>query len=115
MSDAYVWIDPARRSGEPCVGGTRIPVEMVVGVVWAYGMSEAITHWPDLTRAQVLTACWYAGTGYPVRLHGEDGGYRPKPWPRADRWGEWAQAMHDALWSGRPDDVTDPPSAREAP
>lgn len=113
MSDAYVWIDPARRSGEPLIGGHRLPVELVIGMVWDGDVRTAMLTW-DLTRAEVLGACWYAGIGYPVRLHAKDGTYRPYRGPWSKRWGTWAAQVHDALWAVTTvnyDDVPDPPLA----
>lgn len=112
MSDAYVWIDPARRSGEPCIGGTRVPVYMVVEMVWANGVTVAEETW-CLSRAQVLVACWYAGAGFPVQLHGR-GGYQtrfPAVWRR--RWRTWAEQVAGDLWAASGvycDAIPDPPS-----
>lgn len=111
MSDAAVWIDPARRSGEPCVGGTRIPVNMVINIVWKRGLDVAYECWPDLTRQEILGACWYAGAGNVVRLHGKGGKYVAYRGPWRKRWGAWAAEVHQAMWSGRWDDVPDPPGA----
>lgn len=114
MSDAYVWIDPARRSGEPCIGGHRLPVEMVVDAVWSAGVAQALGLWPQIDRAQVLVACWYAGAGNVVRLHGKGGKYVAHRGPWRKRWGTWAKDSHQALWEQRFDDVTDPPSANSS-
>ncbi len=114
MSDAYVWIDPARKSGEPCVGGHRVPVEMVIGVVWESSVDNAMDLW-CLTRAEVLGACWYAGVGNVVRLHGKGGKYVAHRGPWRKRWGVWARQVHGALWSSTTCNygaVPDPP--REA-
>lgn len=111
MSNAYVWIDPARKSGEPCVGGTRVPVEMVADIVWAHGVDEALTQWPYITRPQILNACWYAAVGNVVRLHGKGGKYVARRWAHRTNWARWARDAHQALWEGRFDDVTDPSRA----
>lgn len=111
MSDNYVWIDPARKSGEPCIGGTRIPVSMVAELVWAEDVGAAEDTW-DLTRGQVLVACWYAGAYGIVELHDRNG-YRtrlPTAWRR--RWREWAWQVHPALWEVTRldyDAIPDPP------
>jgi hypothetical protein len=113
MSDAYVWIDPARRSGEPCIGGHRLPVEMVCDAVWSAGVEQAIDLW-CLARQEVLVACWYAGVGYPVRLHNNRSEYRPYRGPWRKRWGTWAADVHQALWSVTTvdyDAIADPPTA----
>jgi len=113
MSDAYVWIDPARKSGEPCVGGYRLPVDLVIVTVWVHGVAEAMTTY-DLTRAQVIVTCWYAGAGNVVRLHGKGGKYVARRGPWRKRWGAWAVEVHGALWASTTvdyDEVPDPPTA----
>ena len=112
MSDAYVWIDPARCSGEPCIGGTRINVSLVVGNVWTHGVENAMDLW-CLTRGQVLGACWYAGAGNVVRVHGKGGKYVGHRGPWRKRWGAWAHEVHGHLWKQELDDVTDPPMAKD--
>lgn len=114
VNDAYVWIDPARKSGEPCIGGHRLPVEMVVDSVWSSGIEQAMGTY-CLTRAQVLVACWYAGAGNVVRLHGRGGQYVARRGPWRKRWGAWAAEVHQALWSTTSVDydvVPDPPGPR---
>lgn len=108
MTDAAVWSHPARRSGDPCVGGTRVPVNLVIAVVWAHGVAEAETSY-DLSRQQILGACWYAGVGNAVSLWGK-GGLRARRGPWHKRWGQWAEEMHTHMWHGNWDDVTDPPT-----
>lgn len=110
--NAYVWIDPARRSGEPCVGGHRLPVEMVVDIVWDSSTDNAIDMW-CLSRGEVLAACWYAGAGYPVRLHNTRSEYAPYRGSWRKRWGAWAHDVHGALWSSTTvdyDAIPDPPT-----
>lgn len=113
--NAHVWIDPGRLSGEPCVGGSRLPVYLVAGVTWEHGVEEAIDQW-ELNRPQVLVACWFVAAYNLDHLHKDTGGYvrdhRSCRW--RDRWGVWATASHVALWSHRYDDVTDPPRNEQA-
>jgi uncharacterized protein (DUF433 family) len=112
VSDAYVWIDPARRSGEPCIGGHRLGVDMVIETVWATGIDNAEDMY-CITRSQILGACWYAGAGYPVRLHNSRSEYAPYRGPWRKRWGTWAAEVHQALWSSTTcdyDAIPDPPT-----
>jgi uncharacterized protein (DUF433 family) len=98
-----VWIDPARLSGMPCVNGHRIPVEMVVGMVWADGVESAQQTW-NLTRGEVLNACWYAAA-----INVEEPFQRRRgPW--RTRWQEWADEAHPHLWRSDYDVAPDPPS-----
>jgi uncharacterized protein (DUF433 family) len=115
-ADSGVWIDPARLSGEPCCGGTRVPVYMVVAMVWEHGVDEAMDTW-SLTRGQVLCACWYAAAGGPVylwssRTRGLLRRHR-SPWP--SRWRVWAEEHHGLLWHHAYDDCPDPPTVDTTP
>lgn len=111
-----VWIDPGRLSGTPCVGGTHVPVYMVVGMVWASGVDEAMDCW-DLTRGQVLNACWYAAAVNVVHIwrrrppHGLALGR--SPWRR--RWLAWAEQVKGDLWASEYGRAADPPSRDETP
>jgi uncharacterized protein (DUF433 family) len=100
---AYVWVCPGRQSGEPCIGDHRIPVDMVVELAWDGGVKSAMWTW-NLTRGEVLVACWYAAEINVVRL----GQRRRGPWQA--RWGEWAQDAQGALWKADYDAVPDPPT-----
>lgn len=106
----YVSVNPAMRSGQPTINGTRLPVDAVAGMVWAEGVDVAVEEY-DLTRADVLVACWYAGRYglpgqrealFPVRL-----------WPK--RWGAWAAEVGPCLWAVTRvdyDAIPDPPTNR---
>ena len=54
-------VDPAVRSGKPCVRGTRITVGDVLGYL-AGGMSESelLADFPQLTQADILACLTYA-------------------------------------------------------
>lgn len=110
----FVAIDPAMRSGQPTINGTRLPVDAVAGMVWAEGVDVAVEEY-DLTRADVLVACWYAGSyGLPGRRKAL---FPVRLWVK--RWGAWADSVHQALWSVTTVDyeaIPDPPRALpEAP
>jgi len=57
----YIHIDPAVRSGKPCVVGTRITVSDVLEYL-ASGMTEQqlLTDIPQLQRVQVLAVLAFA-------------------------------------------------------
>lgn len=90
MSDheAAVWVDPGRRSGEPCIYGHRIPTEMVARLVWAHGMDTVRQGWPYLTDDQILGACWYEVA------HGNR-----RRWRKA--FTDWPKAYDRADWEAR--------------
>jgi uncharacterized protein (DUF433 family) len=93
---AAVWVDPGRRSGEPCLYGTRIPVDTIVRCTWARGAEFTMANWL-VTASQVFGACWY------VAVHGK------RKWRK--RWGPWAAEHSGSLWSGNLDNVPWPPRA----
>lgn len=80
----YVWISPCRKGGQPCVGGTRLPVDIVAGYVWAGYPVEHVAGQYTITPAQTLVACWYMAT------------YGPRSWRK--RWGAWAKQAFPLLW-----------------
>ena len=57
----YISIDPAIRSGKPCVAGTRITVSDVLEYL-ASGMTEQqfLVDFPELQRVQVLAVLAFA-------------------------------------------------------
>jgi uncharacterized protein (DUF433 family) len=83
--EAYVWVSPGRQAGQPCVGGTRIPTEMVAGYVWE-GLWGELGPGYELTDRQVLVCCWYEAE------------FGDKKW--RDRWGPWANYASPILWHG---------------
>lgn len=102
----HVWVDPARQSGKPCIAGTRIPTASAARYVWdGPGVAGALKAWPDVTRGQILVACWYEavhGSG------GTDAGMRLV-------WARWAELAGEAMWSAEVayDTIPDPPSREE--
>ena len=60
-NDQLITIDPARRSGKPCVRDTRIAVQDVLEYL-ASGMSEAqiIADFPELTVADIRACLAFA-------------------------------------------------------
>lgn len=97
---AAVWISPGRRSGEPCVYGTRIPTENVATDTFMRDVACALHCYPQITRGQVLVACWF---------HATQGS---RTWRR--RWGAWAKQYEGELWKSDWDAVPDPPNVLTA-
>lgn len=90
----FVSVDPAMRFGQPTVNGTRLPVQTLVDYVWAGEDPDVVAEEYDVTRADILVACWFAGT---YGLPGRRQQLFPTPlWRR--RWGEWADGVAKALW-----------------
>ncbi|BBO24931.1 MAG: DUF433 domain-containing protein [Fimbriimonadaceae bacterium] len=58
---SLIWIDPERRSGQPCVVGTRITVQDVLDYL-AGGMTEKeiLRDFPDLSPASIAACLAYA-------------------------------------------------------
>ena len=57
----FIWIDPERRSGQPCLVGTRIAVQDVLDYL-AGGMTEQeiLSDFPDLTHESIAACLAYA-------------------------------------------------------
>ena len=57
-----VWMAPGRMSGDPCIGGTRIPAGIIAGLA-ADGLSgdEIRTSYPSVSDAGVAAAVAFAG------------------------------------------------------
>jgi uncharacterized protein (DUF433 family) len=57
----YITIDPARRSGKPCIKGTRITVYDVLGYL-AAGMThkEILADFPQLTSQDIMACLAYS-------------------------------------------------------
>lgn len=57
-----IWIDPERMGGEPCLGGTRIPVAAVTAYIDAGLRDRILEAYPSLTEDHIAVAEWYAST-----------------------------------------------------
>ncbi len=103
MSDdcpEYIWLHPDRMIGMPCIGGTRIDVETVTERIWWGESGDEIAAYYEISRAQVLLACWYQAR------HGT------RTWRK--RWDAWECQNWDALAWNRWDRVPFPPARRKA-
>ena len=53
--------DPKILAGKPCIKGTRISVELILGWLSAdWTMDQLLDSYPNITRADVLAALAYA-------------------------------------------------------
>lgn len=57
--ETCIWIDPERKSGQPCIGGHRLPVSCVIGFLEHDGEQGVLAAYPQLTVEQVRLARWY--------------------------------------------------------
>lgn len=57
--ETCIWIDPERKSGQPCIGGHRLPVSCVIGFLEHDGEQGVFAAYPQLTVEQVRLARWY--------------------------------------------------------
>lgn len=84
-----VWLCPGRRGGDACVIGTRLTTRQIAADVRA-GLYEDIYADSELSRSQILVACWYEAE------HG----------PAWRYWGHWANEhsleMHRSDWENVP-------------
>lgn len=90
-----ILIDPAVRFGHPHIGG--ISTEAIAGMVMAGEPVHVTQDEYNLTRHQVLLACWWEGSG---------GTYQ-------QQWKAWADRAHPMLGGWRQpfnlDEIPDPP------
>lgn len=110
-----ITVEPGMLSGQPCINGTRVPVLSIAGSIWSGESVAEVAGDYDITRADVLVACWYAGTyGLPGERSKRLAGTRY--W--RDRLGNWAQQVGGAVWSAHEvadyDAIPDPPDRTEA-
>ena len=107
MPEAAVTISVVHRFGAPTVAG--VPVSAVLPTVWLEGVGTACDEF-DLTRPQVLTACWFAAA------YGMDDAWEQDGWHTSGRvwrkrWGPWASEWYGLMWRRKWDGVPDPPKA----
>lgn len=50
----FIWIASGRKGGEPCVGGTRVPIETLNDYVLALGDDAALAAYPSVTQADLI-------------------------------------------------------------
>ena len=96
LDENFIWLHPGRYSGEPCIGGHRLPTEVIAELVSAGDDGQTIIDGYDITRTQVILACWYEAR------HGQ-----------RRNWGDWLNDWEPAMWRGDFDDV--PLPAAETP
>ena len=100
----WICVDPARRWGDHTIRDSRLPVWAVVSSLAAGESVDEVADDYNITRADVLCACWYVGM---YGLPGIDGARR---WQRALR--EWAKPAGSAMWHAGTCDyaaIPDPP------
>lgn len=100
-------IDPAVMGGAPCVAGTRVDLETLAGRVWAGERVDATAADLDVTRGDVLLACWWSTSSTTGAWWARTG---PASQRRQLRWRRWARDAKDALAGG--DDPGDPDDFR---
>lgn len=79
-----VSVHPGVYSGEPTIEGTRMPVALIAEVYWAHGLDEIVRGW-DVSKREVLVACWYMGRHSRSRI-----------W--RSRFHAWSLVADEALW-----------------
>lgn len=87
----FISHDPAMKSGDATLNGTRLTVETVARCIWDGWDEDRMrsSGWTDLTRADMLVCCWYMGE------HGS------RTW--RTRWQRWARTVHPLLHRSDPD------------
>ncbi len=60
----YIWVNPARMSGEPCFTGSRVPIQHLFDHVRASEtIGEFLKGFPPVTEAQVVGVLDLAAAG----------------------------------------------------
>ena len=90
---SVVFYAPIAMPGIPTLEGHRLGAEMVASYAWHHGIDEVCETY-DLSRADVLVCCWWAGM------------FHTRAWKK--RWGEWAQMAFNHLWHSCVQ-IADPP------
>lgn len=84
-----ITIDPAVRFGYPQIRG--IPTDAIAGMLWAGEDAETVCHEYDITRRELVMACWFEAEWRLV-------GAGPAAWRKA--WRQWAKDVFRPLASG---------------
>lgn len=106
MTGPHVQVDPAVQFGRPCIAGTRICVDVVAEQVYAGDPVDAVADDFDVSRADVLVACWY------VARHGTGDGLGLRTKLRR-AWQDWLAGNRWTLagfYGFGPEDADDPPT-----
>lgn len=97
-NETVIVVHPGRMGGEPTIGHSRLPAEMIARTYWQLGFDEVLRMWDYLDKDDVLIACWFQ-----ARF-----GTRSQ---RA-RWKDWLSGADMALWSGDFSTVELPPTEK---
>lgn len=108
---ASVTFMPGMRGGQPTIGGTRLPLSIVLENMWVDGVEFVVNTW-ECTREQCLVAAWFAGLYGIDDIPTDSGRNRGGVWRR--RFGSWAVSWDGQMWEGDFDRVPDPPSRDES-
>jgi len=86
--EAVIVVDPARLSGEPTIGNSRLPAGLVARTYWLDGRDEVRACWPELTDLDILVCCWYV-VRYGMYTFGTSKDHR--------QWGDWLTTAETML------------------
>jgi uncharacterized protein (DUF433 family) len=113
----HILIAPDTLSGEPCLGNHRLPIAMIGEHVRTVGVTATMRDY-TLTRAEVLTACWFLGAYGITRIHKPGRHRRPARYRVTQdgrtvrKWRKWAERNAAAFWDGHYSEIPDPPLPR---
>lgn len=88
-------IHPGRLSGAPTIGSSRLPAHLVADVYWYHGSKEVKAQWDYMTKADIVTCCWY------VAWYGSK--------TERSRFRKWVEDNDRAIWMGKFKDCAWPP------
>lgn len=99
-----ITVDPAHRFGAATVRG--IATDAIACYVWAGEDPESIYAQSELTRLDVLLACWYEATYRPIHHGGKPPAYR-------QAWKRWSEEVFRPLASGAAADAIPMPPDKD--
>ena len=107
--DGTLMIHPGYQFGAVCVGSSRVTASTVAGSVFAGDSVDSVAEDYDLTRLQVLTACWWW-----VQRAVESSRHTKAQTRLIDVWGQWASDAGWRLGGYSSEPCADPPPATRA-
>lgn len=102
-------IHPGYQFGAPCIQNTRVPTSSLAGCVMAGDSVDAVADGYELTRDDVLLACWYEE----VLIEQVAPSRRTAHERRVvAAWHSWADLAFRVLAGWLEDELPDPPKVR---
>lgn len=109
MTRPHLIIDPGIQFGRPCVPGTRVPAAALAGLVAAGENVDQTADDYDVTRQDVLLACWWAADVALLLPKSRRDQFRQR---LVDAWRDWHHQASGVFGGWEPGPLTDPPKVQ---